>query len=92
MLAGLACSAFVGVLGVNLWTQTANKDALVAVVHSPDATSAPVVVAADASSGPMIRDPRLDELMAAHRQLGGHSALQIPAGFLRNATFEGSDR
>jgi sigma-E factor negative regulatory protein RseA len=38
----------------------------------------------------MLRDPRLDELMAAHRQFGGTSALQMPSGFLRNATF-GSD-
>jgi sigma-E factor negative regulatory protein RseA len=42
--------------------------------------------------GVMIRDPRLDEFMAAHRQLGGASALQAPAGFLRNATFDGSGR
>jgi len=40
----------------------------------------------------MIRDPRLDELMLAHRQFGGTSALQMPAGFLRNATFEGPAR
>jgi sigma-E factor negative regulatory protein RseA len=38
--------------------------------------------------GVMIRDPRLDELMATHRQLGG-AALVAPAGFLRNATFDG---
>lgn len=42
--------------------------------------------------GPMIRDPRLDEFLAAHRQLAGASALQTPAGFLRNAAFEGSSR
>ena len=40
----------------------------------------------------MIRDPRIDELMAAHKQFGGTSALQMPAGFLRNATFEGPAR
>lgn len=40
----------------------------------------------------MVRDPRLDELLAAHRQLGGTSALQNPSGFLRNATFEGTSR
>ena len=40
----------------------------------------------------MIRDPRLDELLAAHKQFGGTSALQMPAGFLRNATFEGGGR
>lgn len=40
----------------------------------------------------MIRDPQLDALLAAHRQFGGTSALQIPAGFLRNATFEEGPR
>lgn len=37
----------------------------------------------------MVRDPRLDELMAAHQQAAG--GLQ-PSVFLRNATFEGSSR
>ena len=37
--------------------------------------------------GVMIRDPRLDEFMAAHRQLGG-ATLVAPAGYLRNATFD----
>lgn len=54
------------------------------------------VVASTAAPGAeppvMLRDPRLDELVAAHRQFGGTSALQMPAGFLRNATFEPSDR
>lgn len=36
---------------------------------------------------PMLRDRQLDELLAAHRQRGGSSMLQNPAGFLRNATF-----
>jgi sigma-E factor negative regulatory protein RseA len=36
----------------------------------------------------MVRDARLEELLAAHRQLGSNSALQLPSGFLRNATFE----
>lgn len=40
----------------------------------------------------MVRDPRLDELLAAHKQFGGTSALQMPAGFMRNATFEGYGR
>ncbi|UUZ74207.1 sigma-E factor negative regulatory protein [Polaromonas sp. P1(28)-8] len=38
--------------------------------------------------GPIVRDARLEELLAAHKQLGGASALQVPSGFLRNATFE----
>ncbi|HMA07095.1 MAG TPA: sigma-E factor negative regulatory protein [Ramlibacter sp.] len=40
--------------------------------------------------GLMIRDPQLDEFMAAHRQLGGASVL--PAGFVRNATLESPAR
>jgi sigma-E factor negative regulatory protein RseA len=40
----------------------------------------------------MIRDPHLDALLAAHKQFGGTSALQMPAGFLRNATFESPSR
>ncbi|MDD5030254.1 MAG: sigma-E factor negative regulatory protein [Rhodoferax sp.] len=56
----------------------------------------PPVAAATASVSPqdaavMLRDPRLDALLAAHRQHGGVTALQGSAGFLRNATFnEGS--
>jgi sigma-E factor negative regulatory protein RseA len=50
------------------------------------AVVAPVVVAGE--QGPVLRDPRLEELMAAHRQAGGMSALQMPAGFLRNAAFD----
>ncbi|WP_255033921.1 sigma-E factor negative regulatory protein [Rhodoferax sp. TH121] len=38
--------------------------------------------------GVMLRDPELDALMAAHQQMGGHSAWQMPSGFLRNATYE----
>ena len=53
------------------------------------APAAPVVAVADAEGQQvMIRDPRLDELLAAHKQFGSTSALQMPAGFLRNATFE----
>lgn len=62
----------------------------------PDAlASGPALIQADGSSALamtadsqiMIRDPQLDALLAAHRQFGGTSALQMPAGFLRNATF-----
>ena len=40
----------------------------------------------------MIRDPQLDALLAAHRRFGGASALQMPAGYVRNATFDESLR
>lgn len=51
---------------------------------APQAT----VLTSATPSGVMIRDAKLDEFLAAHRQHGGASALQMPA-FLRNATFEG---
>lgn len=35
-----------------------------------------------------VRDPQLEELMAAHRQWGGASALQTSAGFLRAASYD----
>ncbi len=38
--------------------------------------------------GAVVRDARMQELLAAHKQFGGTSALQMPSGFLRNATFE----
>jgi len=40
----------------------------------------------------ILRDPRLDGFLAAHRQAVGASALAGSAGFLRNATFDGSGR
>lgn len=57
------------------------------------APSAPLVAVADNEGQQvMIRDPRLDELLAAHKQFGSTSALQMPAGFLRNATFASPNR
>jgi sigma-E factor negative regulatory protein RseA len=55
------------------------------LAQAPVATP-PVLVMAS-PQGPMVRDARLEELLAAHRQLGGASALQAPSGFL-NAAFE----
>ena len=48
----------------------------------------PVLVASP--QGPVLRDVRLEELLAAHRQIGGRYAIQESTGFLRNATFEAS--
>ena len=44
-------------------------------------------VVVSSAQGPVVRDARLEELMAAHKQLGG-SSLLAPSGFLRNAGFE----
>ncbi len=88
MVAGFASVAAVAAIG---WTTVG--DALRA--QQPQLASAPQPAAVAVAERPpvMLRDPRLDELLAAHRQLGGGaSALQSPAGFLRNATFEGPAR
>lgn len=53
---------------------------------APPAMPAAVVV--NTSQGPVLRDPRLEQLLAEHRQYGGMSALQMPAGFLRDATHQ----
>lgn len=56
--------------------------------ESPQLAAVPVgAVLTSTQRGAMIRDPRLDEFLAAHRQLGG-AALVAPAGYLRNATFD----
>ena len=40
------------------------------------------------TQGPVVRDLKLEEMLAAHRQLGTSTALQESSGFLRNAMFE----
>ena len=59
---------------------------------SASLSDAPASIAGSAEPAVMLRDPRLDELLAAHKQFGGTSALQMPAGFLRNATFSNPGR
>ncbi len=62
------------------------------VVASLPAISTQTVNIAGSGPAVMIRDPNLDALLAAHKQFGGTSALQMPTGFLRNATFESTGR
>ncbi|MCB8746674.1 sigma-E factor negative regulatory protein [Rhodoferax sp. U2-2l] len=68
-----------------------------AQLPKPPVTAAPAsapatLVAGDTPSPQMLRDPQLDALLAAHRQMGGASVLQMPSGFLRNATFDEGKR
>ncbi len=46
----------------------------------------PTALVVNTAQGPVLRDARLEQLLAEHRQYGGMSALQMPAGFLRDAT------
>lgn len=59
-------------------------------VSAAAAPSNAVVVST--GQGPLIRDARLEELLAEHRQNGGMSALQMPTGFIRNATYDAAGR
>ena len=87
LLAGVACAALVGVLGAGLWEGVTSPAHMAAF-----GTASPALAVVEGRNGPMLRDPQLDSLMAAHQQVSGHSALQVPAGFLRNATYDGAAR
>ncbi len=95
LLAGVASAAAVLVLSWQFLTGSDGQLGASQLVRAPELSGKPVAalqqtpVATNGDSQTMLRDPQLDALLAAHRQLGGTSALQMPAGFLRNATFEG---
>jgi sigma-E factor negative regulatory protein RseA len=59
---------------------------------SAPSTQAPLAAVAEAPaaplSGQMIRDARLQQYLAAHKQFGGSTALGVPSGFLRSATVD----
>lgn len=61
---------------------------------APRADAASAAMAAQAVVGQpvMVRDPKLDQWLAAHQQFGGASALQVPVGFVRSATSERAAR
>lgn len=86
LLAGVASLAAVAAVAWSVGGAARAPDGPAMAAAQP--RSQPVVVQAATPGQVMIRDPRLDEFLAAHRQFGGASALQTPAGFLRNATFE----
>ncbi|NDP37387.1 MAG: sigma-E factor negative regulatory protein [Rhodoferax sp.] len=93
MLAGFASLSTLAVIG---WQMASGGGALSAaprLAQVPVQATQPEAGSAQGGTGVdrqrMIRDPQLDALLAAHKQFGGTSALQGPAGFLRNATFEG---
>jgi sigma-E factor negative regulatory protein RseA len=97
-LAGLASLALVAVLGWGVvgglgGVGTPSYPAQLAQAPIPTAPTAPSVQtqAADEpneAAPVMVRDPRLDQMLQAHQQFGGASALQMPSGFVRNATFD----
>ncbi len=100
MVAGFASLAAVSAIGWNvaLGLRSETGVQLAAAVPAAPAAAAlasvpaapnQVLAVADLPNGPqlMLRDARLDELMATHNQYHGANNLQVPAEFLRNATF-----
>ena len=96
-VAGLASVVMVSMVAWQAVGKLDKSSAGAQLAQGP-AVTAPTVVVSELVTNPaldslvMLRDPQLDALMAAHRQFGGASALQMPAGFLRNATFDGAER
>ena len=81
LLAGVASLAAVSAIG---WNAVGSPGA--SITPQLAQSNQPVLVASPL--GPMVRDARFEELLLAHRQMGGGLALQTPSGFLRNAAFE----
>ena len=81
--AGLSALAASVVLGLNLIGSTAVAPSVTASQLAQ--TTVPVSVGGQTAV--MLRNPQLDALIAAHIQVGGSSAFQMPSGFLRYATF-----
>jgi len=91
LVAGLASVAAVTAVGWNLWAGAGVGQPPAQAQLAAAPVAAPPLVQASASA-PMIRDPHLDRLLAAHRQMGGATALGASSGFLLNANFEGPAR
>ncbi|MDR2325779.1 MAG: sigma-E factor negative regulatory protein [Acidovorax sp.] len=87
------------VVPVGLGSQVAQADGGAAVVPAasqpgqtpmmsvPQADGSVIAVATGNGNEVILRDPRLDELLAAHQRFGSKASLQMPADFLRNASF-----
>ena len=67
-------------------TPTPRVDSPVRPVSTAPGTTAD----ADNAAAPivLIRDPRLEQYLAAHQQFAGSTALGVPSGFLRSATVD----
>ena len=85
MVAGLASLAAVCAVA---WSASGLLSRTDAPQLALDQGNAQVVV--PSPMGMMVRDTRLEEQLADHRQLGGAAALQMPSGFFRNAALETS--
>lgn len=84
LLTGLASLAAVSAIAWNASGLLGPSSSLPKLAQA--ITSQQILVASP--QGTMLRDARLEELLAAHKQLGATSTLLLPSGFLQNATLE----
>lgn len=82
--ASFATVAAMAALGWNLVATPVGGQG--AQLASAPGVNSSVVVATE--NGSVLRDPRLDALLANHQQYASRASLQTPADFLRNASFE----
>lgn len=92
MVAGLAAVAAVVAIAWQMGAvpgapDAAQETASMAQASVPQAVAAGAVSSPASAMGALARDPQLAELIAAHHQWGGASALQTSAGFLRAASY-----
>lgn len=107
MASAAVAAGFVAVAGALVVTGApGGRDAAPQLARAPEAVAPVAQVAAVAASatdgvdderaaaanGALVRDARLDRYLAAHQQFGGSSALGVPSGFLRSATYEAPSR
>jgi sigma-E factor negative regulatory protein RseA len=93
---GAIAAGFVAVAAAVFVMQPPVEQAAVQLAATPPAAAPTVAVGlvdqpATANSM-LVRDAGLERYLAAHQQFGGNSALAVPSGFLRNATYEGPSR
>jgi sigma-E factor negative regulatory protein RseA len=87
--AGLSAFAAAVMLGLNLAGTTATSP----LNSGAQLAQTTVQIVPEGSNGTstttavMLRNPQLDALIAAHNQVSGSSAFQMPSGFLRSATY-----
>jgi len=84
LLTGLASFAAVSAI---VWNASGLLDPNRSSPQLVQTITAPQVLVAS-PQGIMLKDARLEELLAAHKQIGATSALLVPSGFLQNATLE----
>lgn len=89
----LAAVASVVAVAAVAWTAlSSSSSGEGASLAGPAPSASDLAVAAGASQGPMLRDPRLDELLVAHRQMVSATALAAPAAILQNAAYDSPGR